>query len=66
MIILNGEQLEGAAGKTVTELLAENGFPDRILAAVEINGSIVPRRNWPETKLSEGDKVEVVQFVGGG
>ena len=65
MIILNGEQLEGAAGKTVTEILAENGFQDKMLA-VEINGSIVTRRSWPETKLSDGDKVEVVRFVGGG
>jgi thiamine biosynthesis protein ThiS len=37
---------------------------DRI--AVELNGEIAPRTQWPELTVSEGDKVEVVHFVGGG
>ena len=38
--------------------------PDRI--AVELNGEIAPRTNWPNLKVSEGDKLEIVHFVGGG
>jgi hypothetical protein len=38
--------------------------PDRV--AVELNRDIVSRAQWPETALKEGDKLEVVQFVGGG
>jgi sulfur carrier protein len=38
--------------------------PDRI--AVERNGEIVPRSTWETTALEEGDKLEIVQFVGGG
>jgi thiamine biosynthesis protein ThiS len=38
--------------------------PDRV--AVELNRNIVPRGQWPDTKLSDGDRLEIVQFVGGG
>ena len=38
--------------------------PDRV--AVERNLEIVPRRSWSETMIREGDRLEVVQFVGGG
>lgn len=38
--------------------------PDRV--AVELNRDIVPRDRWAETQLQEGDRLEVVHFVGGG
>ena len=38
--------------------------PDRI--AIERNGTIMPRSTWEQVSLQEGDKLEVVQFVGGG
>jgi sulfur carrier protein len=34
--------------------------------AVEHNGKIVPRTEWTETPLSDGDRLEIVHFVGGG
>jgi thiamine biosynthesis protein ThiS len=37
---------------------------DRV--AVELNREIVPRDRWAETVLSEGDRLEIVHFVGGG
>jgi sulfur carrier protein len=37
---------------------------DRV--AVELNRSIVPRDRWPETLVKEGDRLEIVHFVGGG
>jgi sulfur carrier protein len=37
---------------------------DRV--AVELNLDIVPRDRWAETPLTEGDRLEVVHFVGGG
>lgn len=37
---------------------------DRV--AVELNRNIVPRDHWPETLLNDGDRLEIVQFVGGG
>lgn len=38
--------------------------PDRI--AIERNGEIAPRSSWPQIALRDGDKLEIVQFVGGG
>lgn len=46
----------------LTELLQLKA--DRV--AIERNGEIVSRANWPQTQLQNGDKLEVVQFVGGG
>jgi len=37
---------------------------DRV--AVELNRDIVPRDRWTETRLNQGDRLEVVHFVGGG
>jgi sulfur carrier protein len=37
---------------------------DRV--AIELNQEIVPRERWAETQLKEGDRLEIVHFVGGG
>ena len=50
---------------TIYQLISELALKgDRI--AVEHNGAITPRTTWPETTLKEGDRLEVVHFVGGG
>ncbi len=41
-----------------------NMKPDRV--AVELNREIVPRDRWSETLLKDGDRLEIVHFVGGG
>jgi thiamine biosynthesis protein ThiS len=64
-IVLNGEPKEIPADSTVTALLDELGLtPERL--AIEVNRRIIRRADWPSTTLAEGDKVEVVHFVGGG
>ena len=64
MVKINGEELN-IAGKTVAEYLASTSYdPKRI--AVERNGDIVPKAQYGETVLKDGDSVEVVSFVGGG
>ena len=64
MVKINGKELN-IAGKTVAEYLrATNYDPKRI--AVERNGEIVPKAQYGETVLQDGDSVEVVSFVGGG
>jgi sulfur carrier protein len=37
---------------------------DRV--AVELNRDIVPRERWADTQLKDGDRLEIVHFVGGG
>ena len=64
MVKINGEELN-IAGKTVADYLATTKYdPKRI--AVERNGDIVPKAQYGETVLKDGDSVEVVSFVGGG
>ena len=64
-IVLNGEPRKLAEATALPTLLADLAPPGRRLA-VEINGEIVPRSRWPERQLQDGDRVEVIQAVGGG
>ena len=64
MVKINGTDID-AGGKTLSAYLASTDYdPSRI--AVERNGSIVPKAQYGETVLCDGDVVEVVSFVGGG
>ncbi len=64
MVKINGEEWN-VAGKTIAEYLAATKYdPKRI--AVERNGEIVPKAQYPTTVLQNGDSIEVVSFVGGG
>jgi beta-galactosidase len=64
-LILNGQPREFAAGMTLAALVAELGLKaDRV--AIERNGEIAARSNWAVVELVEGDKIELVHFVGGG
>lgn len=64
MVTINGESIN-AAGKTVSEYLSGTDY-DAKRIAVERNGDIVPKAQYSETVLQDGDFVEIVSFVGGG
>ena len=64
-ILLNGETMETADGCTVEELLRQLGI-SRERVAVELNADIVPKAGYERQLLSDGDKIEIVHFVGGG
>ncbi|MHA6529602.1 sulfur carrier protein ThiS [Paenibacillus sp. BAC0078] len=63
--------INGTAGvyaeecRTVADLLCLPEWNGR-LVIVELNGEIVTKDNYGETLLSEGDRIELVHFVGGG
>jgi thiamine biosynthesis protein ThiS len=62
---INGESRSFPDGLTVAALVGQLGMKtDRV--AVELNLEIVPRSNWDSTYLEDGDKLEIVHFVGGG
>jgi sulfur carrier protein len=63
---INGEDREfNFSPLTLATLVETLGMkPDRV--AVELNRDIVPRNLWAQTALNEGDRLEVVHFVGGG
>jgi thiamine biosynthesis protein ThiS len=64
-IVLNGEPKEIAPGQSILDLLHSLNLPIERLA-VEHNRKIVKRDHWSSQALETGDKVEIVQFVGGG
>ncbi len=64
MIKINGTE-QDFAGKTVADYLAENGY-DIKRVAVELNEDILPKSQYEDTFLKDGDVMEVVSFVGGG
>jgi thiazole synthase len=64
-ITVNGEPRTAPAGTTVAGLISLLGM-DAARVAVERNQDVVPRKTWQEAKLGDGDRVEIVAFVGGG
>ena len=65
IITVNGEPKEIASGATLVDLLQVLELkPERL--AIELNRKIIRRANWEATHLTEGDKIEIVHFVGGG
>lgn len=62
---VNGEILEFREGMTVSNLIAEMGFSEAMVA-VELNLDILPRDSFSSTVIKENDCIEVVRFVGGG
>ena len=64
-ILLNGEPREVPPEINLHDLLRLLGLKeDRV--AIELNRGIVKRDRWPETLLRDHDRLEIVQFVGGG
>ena len=64
MVKVNGTELD-IAGKPLAEYLATTNY-DMKRIATELNGDIVPKSQYSETVLSDGDSIEIVSFVGGG
>ncbi len=64
-IILNGSEHKLDAPVDVSNLLANEGFADK-LVAVAVNGTFVPKEAHKETILNDGDKIEIVAPMQGG
>ncbi len=63
-LTINGES-QTYSVETLSGLVEQLGMkPDRV--AIELNREIVPRDRWGATALHEGDRLEIVHFVGGG
>ncbi|MCF6178458.1 MAG: sulfur carrier protein ThiS [Geopsychrobacter sp.] len=62
---LNGQSHQTVAGTTIGSLLAELQLqPERVV--LELNQVILNANEYREQQLKEGDKLEIIQFVGGG
>ena len=64
-LFINGDEKDFADSLSLAQLIEDLGMKgDRV--AVELNREIVSRAQWAETTLKDGDRLEVVHFVGGG
>jgi sulfur carrier protein len=64
-IRINGELQDVADGISAAALIEHLGYAGQRVA-IEINGEVVPRGRWPETRLRPGDRAELVRAIGGG
>ena len=65
MITVNGKQISLTSEMSVADYLEQNNYQiNRI--AVEMNEEILPKYSYSETMLKDGDRLEIVTFVGGG
>jgi sulfur carrier protein len=64
-LFINGKEQSFDSPLTLAQLIDKLGMKgDRV--AAELNREIVPRAQWAETSLNDGDHLEIVHFVGGG
>jgi thiamine biosynthesis protein ThiS len=64
-LVINGNDHSVDGPITLRGLVEQLGMKaDRV--AIELNLAIVPRGRWVETQLADGDRLEIVHFVGGG
>lgn len=64
-ITVNGEARELQSAVTIAGLLSLLGLPNGKIA-VERNLEIVPQSTYDEIILADGDRIEIVHFIGGG
>lgn len=64
-VVINGDSREVPSGQTVTDLLGDLGLHPRLIV-VEHNKEILDRELFSQTRLQDGDALELVHFVGGG
>ncbi len=65
-LVINGKDVQSKDNLSITELLAEQEVKVPDMVSIEINGSILQRSEFDNTNLNEGDKVELLYFMGGG
>lgn len=65
LVLVNGESRDVPDSITLEEFIEHLALaPERL--AIELNRRVVRRAHWSQTILTEGDRVEIVHFVGGG
>ncbi|RLA70815.1 MAG: thiamine biosynthesis protein ThiS [Epsilonproteobacteria bacterium] len=64
-VIVNGETREIEEGTTMLQLLVQLNLEGKVMAAA-VNMNIVKQDIWDQHILNDGDKLELLDFVGGG
>ncbi|MGE4455424.1 MAG: sulfur carrier protein ThiS [Arcobacteraceae bacterium] len=64
-LVINGETFSFESGKTIFDIMTELKIIDKVMA-VAVNMNIVKKEEWSSFVPQENDKIELLQFVGGG
>ena len=64
-IQLNGKKIKISKGLNISRLLKKYKLNEKKIA-IELNGAILPKNHYVQKKLKDNDKIEIVQFIGGG
>ena len=64
-IQLNGKKIKIYKGLNVKDLIKKYKLNEKKIA-IELNGIILPKNHYGKKKLKDNDKIEIVQFIGGG
>ncbi|HEY0370155.1 MAG TPA: sulfur carrier protein ThiS [Chthoniobacterales bacterium] len=62
---LNGERADARGAETISELAERYGLPPNSIL-IEHNGVALHRREWPQQKLADDDRIEFIRVVAGG
>lgn len=65
MIILNGKEKEFEGEVTVEDFIRQQNYKKEQVA-VELNEKIIPKTDYSETVVKDGDVIEILSFMGGG
>ena len=63
---INGKDTEIHESVSIVDYLTSIGFDKQVSIAVAINGEIIPKEEYGEIHLKNGDSMEVVRAIGGG
>ena len=64
-VVVNGQKMEFSKGSTIEDILEKLQIRDKVMAAA-VNLEVVKEENWKNFTPKNGDKIEFLQFVGGG
>jgi len=64
-VIVNGEERVFDEGTTLAQIIEKLGIADKVMAAA-VNMEVVKKEQWENYRPKEGDKIELLHFVGGG
>jgi sulfur carrier protein len=65
-LVVNGNDVEVSDGINVSQLLIERRVKMPDMVSVELNETVLQRAEFETTRLREGDRVELLYFMGGG
>lgn len=65
MIKVNGQEIDNGTELSLDEFIIHQGYMvERIV--IELNGEIIPKAQYKQTNIKDGDSLEIISFVGGG